>query len=584
MASGAPQHQPTNSSELQLYRVLERANLLGYYDNFIQQGGDDVQQLCEAGEDEFLEIMALVGMATKPLHVRRLQKALQDWVSNPSAFQQPVATSTKTVTPPPRLIVTSNTPSWQASPFHSFSPIGVGSVSESPSSAKKGTGEAVVGGYVLDAESIDNIREAACNVFKNLGPQSPQQFNKRTMKELQHIFEMQLTDPERLKEIRKYSAIYGRFDSKRKAEKQLTQHEASVNEAAAQLCSIDPTYLAQRDKLFPLARQVVRESGYKFKHGHSRAGVSKVPSSEDDCSTPKKPKIENNNPYRDSNLVPNPRTVQAELMKLKRQERMNEIQEALKMIKKQQDSIKVLVEDAKGSDDLPKIYDLQVKLEKLTAEQLSLMTEQTDLIKRQRRSDRYYVAKARLSADPGENGYIDQDDDDDDDDDDDCDGDSSLADNDNPDNPDLHHGHSTRGSSQASSPCNEPSENSKQEKTNRSVKKNHHQTQKILMQHMLMDEGLRIAQEHALAYEEEYKQLQHDGGKKTSKSGESVNLNKRVEQGKESARGNQGSDNSENEEEENSESAAKRAAQNTIHAILNLQAKPVIKQENIMST
>lgn len=42
-----------------------------------------MQQLCEAGEEEFLEIMALVGMASKPLHVRRLQKALQEWVQNP---------------------------------------------------------------------------------------------------------------------------------------------------------------------------------------------------------------------------------------------------------------------------------------------------------------------------------------------------------------------------------------------------------------------------------------------------------------------------------------------------------------------
>lgn len=42
-----------------------------------------MQQLCEAGEEEFLEIMALVGMASKPLHVRRLQKALQEWVNNP---------------------------------------------------------------------------------------------------------------------------------------------------------------------------------------------------------------------------------------------------------------------------------------------------------------------------------------------------------------------------------------------------------------------------------------------------------------------------------------------------------------------
>lgn len=45
-----------------------------------------MQQLCEAGEEEFLEIMALVGMASKPLHVRRLQKALQEWVANPREF------------------------------------------------------------------------------------------------------------------------------------------------------------------------------------------------------------------------------------------------------------------------------------------------------------------------------------------------------------------------------------------------------------------------------------------------------------------------------------------------------------------
>jgi len=50
-------------------------------------GGDDVQQLCEAGEEEFLEIMSLVGMASKPLHVRRFQKALQEWVTSPHIFK-----------------------------------------------------------------------------------------------------------------------------------------------------------------------------------------------------------------------------------------------------------------------------------------------------------------------------------------------------------------------------------------------------------------------------------------------------------------------------------------------------------------
>lgn len=58
---------------------------------FVSSGGDDVQQLCDAGEDEFLEIMALVGMATKPLHVRRFQKALAEWVSDPAAFKLPLS-------------------------------------------------------------------------------------------------------------------------------------------------------------------------------------------------------------------------------------------------------------------------------------------------------------------------------------------------------------------------------------------------------------------------------------------------------------------------------------------------------------
>uniref|UniRef100_F6Q318 Uncharacterized protein n=1 Tax=Ciona intestinalis TaxID=7719 RepID=F6Q318_CIOIN len=79
--------EPTTLGELQLYKVLQRANLLGYYDIFISHGGDDVQQLCEAGEEEFLEIMALIGMASKPLHVRRFQKTLQDWVTSPHLFQ-----------------------------------------------------------------------------------------------------------------------------------------------------------------------------------------------------------------------------------------------------------------------------------------------------------------------------------------------------------------------------------------------------------------------------------------------------------------------------------------------------------------
>jgi hypothetical protein len=43
------------------------------------QGGDDINQLCEADEEEFKEIMDLVGMSSKPLHVKRLKKALDEY-------------------------------------------------------------------------------------------------------------------------------------------------------------------------------------------------------------------------------------------------------------------------------------------------------------------------------------------------------------------------------------------------------------------------------------------------------------------------------------------------------------------------
>lgn len=72
---------PRNKSELELYHVLKQANLLDYYQTFIKLGGDDLEQLAEAekNEEEFLEIVQLVGMSSKPLHVRRFQKAVRRW-------------------------------------------------------------------------------------------------------------------------------------------------------------------------------------------------------------------------------------------------------------------------------------------------------------------------------------------------------------------------------------------------------------------------------------------------------------------------------------------------------------------------
>ena len=49
-----------------------------------------------------------------------------------------------------------------------------------------------------------------------------------TFTPFQNIMSMSEDDPRRMEAIRKYAAIYGRFDCKRKPEKPLTLHEVSV--------------------------------------------------------------------------------------------------------------------------------------------------------------------------------------------------------------------------------------------------------------------------------------------------------------------------------------------------------------------
>lgn len=99
----------------------------------------------------------------------------------------------------------------------------------------------------------------------------PQSTKKRSSKEIEQIIAMHESDRRRMEGIRKYSAIYGRFDCKRRPEKPLTLHEVCVNEAAAQMCNFIPALLTRRVELFPLARQVVKEAGF----GHS-SGIARL--------------------------------------------------------------------------------------------------------------------------------------------------------------------------------------------------------------------------------------------------------------------------------------------------------------------
>ncbi|XP_036175027.1 NGFI-A-binding protein 1 isoform X2 [Myotis myotis] len=338
---------PRTLGELQLYRILQKANLLSYFDAFIQQGGDDVQQLCEAGEEEFLEIMALVGMASKPLHVRRLQKALRDWVTNPGLFNQPL--TSLPVSSIPIYKLPEGSPTWLGVPCasydrssgarephvkvpkcaaitcvqspgqgkpdvgslalpsvgesrlwqghhgteseHSLSPADLGS----PASPKESS-------EALDAAAALSVAECVERMASTLPKSDPNEVkellksNKKLAKMIGHIFEMSDEDPHKEEEIRKYSAIYGRFDSKRKDGKHLTLHELTVNEAAAQLCVKDNALLTRRDELFALARQISREVTYKYTYRTTKSKCG-----ERDELSPKRIKVEDGFPdFQDS--------------------------------------------------------------------------------------------------------------------------------------------------------------------------------------------------------------------------------------------------------------------------------------------
>ncbi|XP_060926067.1 NGFI-A-binding protein 2 [Limanda limanda] len=347
---------PRTLGELQLYRVLQRANLLAYYETFIQQGGDDVQQLCEAAEEEFLEIMALVGMATKPLHVRRLQKALRDWAANPALFNQPVANAPLGGIPlfkvegtgsggcrksvsngqpgspceredraclTPMHSGSPRSPCSQASPQppdlhyreklspmdpHWLSPEPDGncsasgleeeppsppmlstcppgpSTSPSPSASLAPTALSAWPGGQLDGETARAVVESVDRLLRTM-PRSDHtevktllRMNKKLAKTVGHIYKMGSQDVNKEEEIRKYSLIYGRFDSKRREGKQLTHHELIINEAAAQFCMRDNALLLRRVELFSLARQVARKCAYTstLKHARTNADENSV--------------------------------------------------------------------------------------------------------------------------------------------------------------------------------------------------------------------------------------------------------------------------------------------------------------------
>lgn len=67
---------------------------------------------------------------------------------------------------------------------------------------------------------------------------------------------------------------------------------------------------------------------------------------------------------------------------------MIELNAELKKVALNQEQVKAQIQQAKEAEEFLLLQELQTELERLTTKQLLVMTEQSDIIKKQKRSDR----------------------------------------------------------------------------------------------------------------------------------------------------------------------------------------------------
>ena len=211
-------------------------------------------------------------------------------------------------------------------------------------------------------------------------------------------------DERRTELVRRYSAIYGQGNSKRKNE-ELSLHEQNINMAAFQLCLRDPTLLVRRDELLVLSRKAIKDGGYTFQHGLSKAKVAisehllPIPS----ISVVRKQPLDSMPTLDESgagfspgavsgSLLPPPRNMSRE-KKLKRVEEL----EFLITKNKMKQSIKLAaLEKARQANDFSMSHHLQAEIESLGSTLANLQDEYSNMKYRLRRSDRYFEKKRKV--------------------------------------------------------------------------------------------------------------------------------------------------------------------------------------------
>lgn len=404
----------------------------------LPSGADDVTQLKELEEDEFQQLCLMVGMASKPFHVKRLQKALgrpstqvysqkRLETSDPSNFpRQPdprvnnpggtsrlfptdptirvIPSSTPRPPLPPKLPQTSSLPPalqlYQQKQFQSHhEPMTSSHRTLSPDKEPSNVDLSCTQGklpskqlflprYLLpdsDSNDITPLVDEMTPIQAELGP-CP--------------FKPADWDERRAELVRRYAAIYGQGNSKRKNE-ELSLHEENINVAAFQLCLRDPTLLVRRDELLILSRKAIKDGGYVFQQGTSK---TKVTDTQFVTTAHKRPM--ETPPSPQEGLVKKNIDIPASTMSLprnmSREKKLKRVEELEFLItkNKMKQSIKLTaLEKARQGNDFSMSYHLQGEIESLGNILANLQYEYANMKYRLRRSDRYFEKKHQKDQD-----------------------------------------------------------------------------------------------------------------------------------------------------------------------------------------
>ena len=417
-------------------------------------GADDVTQLKELDEDEFRQLCLMVGMASKPFHVKRLQKALgrpssqvysQKKIGSndqgnfphpppaplPSNLSRtnrlfPTAPNPRGAPPPvsrqkvpsqPHLpLVASVTPPHPSCTQHYQQPVQkqYQQQQQQQQQQQRQQHEVMTAGYRASAFSPDseptNSSPSFCQTRKQLFlphyllPDSDSKDISPLVDELTPIqaelgpcpFKPADWDERRSELVRRYAAIYGQAYSKRKNE-ELSLHEENINVAAFQLCLRDPTLLVRREELLVLCRKAIKDGGYMFQHGVSKSKVAETAFVGGARKRPleKSPSLEESFVGKNIDIagsgIPLPRNMSRE-KKLKRVEEL----EFLIAKNKMKQSVKLTaLEKARQGNDFSMSYHLQAEIESLGSTLANLQDEYANMKYRLRRSDRYFENKQK---------------------------------------------------------------------------------------------------------------------------------------------------------------------------------------------